>query len=850
MAKQEQIITIRVETGQAKGQITGVNKELDKTTKNAKKTGKGLAGAFGAMKQGILGAIPALRAFSAALVSTGVGAIVVAVGALTSAFVAAGRKGAEFEKALSGLEAVSGSTEAEMTALSDQAKQLGASTAFTASQVVQLQTELAKLGFTVGDIQNSTPAILDLAASLEVDLASAAEFAGSVVRSFGLTTEETQRVVDVMSLSTASSALNFSALQESLKVAAPTARAVGVSIERTAALLGVLADTGLKGSIAGTGLSKTFIALNKEGISLEDAMDKVKNSSNQLNTAVELVGVVGAKSLLNLANSGDKIAELEQTFIDAGGAAKDIAETRLDNLAGDTTKLGSAWEGFLLSIEDGSGIINKISRGAIQLLTKVISNVGPFLDYLNFAFVELGTNLKLRLSSSVDIAVGSFQKLGASIKIFTNNALLQISRIPIIGSAIDKKQVEQNIKDAAKALDDAEKRIQEGRDKQEQIRTNKATRGARFRQSQKEKQQALANAQEVKALEAHEEEMAEAQKTADEEAEKEREKHLDKLAKLEEKYQNKLEDQEDKTFVEKAKRKRERALEELNALKLSAEEKRKAEKAINDFYDEEERKAKIEDDNKKLEEDEKARTKKFEELQLEKEFDQLSFEERREKINERRALLLEDETLNEKQRQVLLQEFGEAEQQLDRDKIASKQAALQAVANIAGAETKLGQALLIAKNVLALKETMLDLKRITFKGKNAVAEAGVNAAQNVSESSKIGFPQNIITIAAAIGQGMSIIGQVKKAVGKTKAAGVGSAAPPTTINAPTPRGSAETQTQTQAPAFNVIGASGTNQLAEAIGGQSQQPIKAFVTSNDVTSAQSLERNIVKGASLG
>ena len=455
MAKQEQIITIRVETGQAKGQITGVNKELDKTTKNAKKTGKGLAGAFGAMKQGILGAIPALRAFSAALVSTGVGAIVVAVGALTSTFVKAGRKGAEFQRSLSGLEAVSGATTEEMTALSDQAKELGASTAFTASQVVQLQTELAKLGFTTADIQNSTPAILDLAASLEVDLASAAEFAGSVVRSFGLTTEETQRVVDVMALSTASSALNFSALQESLKVAAPTARAVGVSVEKTAALLGVLADTGLKGSIAGTGLSKTFIALNKEGISLEDALSQVKNSSNQLNTAVELVGVVGAKSLLNLANSGDKIAELEQTFIDAGGAAKDIAETRLDNLAGDTTKLGSAWEGFLLAIEDGDGIINKLQRGAVRLLTKAISNATAGIQYFSFAWGDSLKEIRTRFSGFQDVISGGFSKLGARIRLFSNKALLEISKIPILGSGINEAEVKKRIESASKALDDA-----------------------------------------------------------------------------------------------------------------------------------------------------------------------------------------------------------------------------------------------------------------------------------------------------------------------------------------------------------------------------------------------------------
>ena len=140
--------------------------------------------------------------------------------------------------------------------------------------MVELQTELAKLGFKTDDIKNSTAAILDLAASLDVGLGEAAEFSGSLVKSFGLKTQDTQRIVDVMAKSTSSSALSFSSLRESLKLVAPVSKATGVSIEKTTALLGVLADRGLKGSIAGTGLAKSFIMLNKKGISLADGMKK------------------------------------------------------------------------------------------------------------------------------------------------------------------------------------------------------------------------------------------------------------------------------------------------------------------------------------------------------------------------------------------------------------------------------------------------------------------------------------------------------------------------------------------------------------------------------------------------
>jgi len=181
------------------------------------------------------------------------------------------------------------------------------------------------------------------------------------------------------------------------------------------------------------------------------------------------------------------------------------------------------------------------------------------------------------------------------------------------------------------------------------------------------------------------------------------------------------------------------------------------------------------------------------------------------------------------------------EHELEKQKIQDKAMVVDAISQFANAETGIGKALLIAKQALALKETIMDLKRITFKGAEAVGQAGVSAAQNVAESSKIGFPQNIITIAAAIGQGIGIIKSVKSAVAKTKAKATGGGL--TGVSTPS------TATPSQPPQFNIVGAGGTNQLAEAIGSQEKQPVKAYVVSNDVTTAQSMDRNIVEGASI-
>jgi len=370
------ILEIKVKDNATKS-VKKVDKALKTTEKQAKQTSGAMSSAFNALPASIQGAIGQVKNLGTSFKALAVGGGVAAIAAIGSLFVTATKKGAEFAQALSGLEAVLGASDSEMNKLSNSAKELGASTQFTSKQVVELQTEFAKLGFSTKEILASTKATLDLAASLDVGLGEAAMIAGSTLRAFGLEAEETQRVVDVMAASTSKSALDYDALRESLKLVAPTSRALNVDIEETTALLATLADNGLKGSVAGTGLSKTFIELNKKGIPLNEALERVANSSNSLNEAIDLVGVVGSKSLLTLANNAPKIDVLTESFRNSQGAAQRLAETRLDNLAGDTTKLGSAWEGFLLSIEDGEGIFNSIARGIVQATTSLLNFITP-----------------------------------------------------------------------------------------------------------------------------------------------------------------------------------------------------------------------------------------------------------------------------------------------------------------------------------------------------------------------------------------------------------------------------------------------------------------------------------------
>ena len=366
------IYEVVVDSKGAEKKVKSLNKEVKKTADESGKAGKSLSGGFKGMGDAIGGVIPMFGKLRAAIASTGIGAIVIAVAGLVSIFTSVGRKAAEFSKALSNLEAITGASASEMGELSDQAQKLGATTAFTASQVVELQTSLSKLGFKTDDIKNSTASILDLAAALGVGLGEAAEVAGSLVKSFGLETEDTQRIVDVMASAASNSALSFDTIRESMKMVAPVAKATGVSVEKTAALLGVLADNGVKGSMAGTGLSATFIELNKKGITLEEGMRKVTESSDPLGTAMELAGTRGGKALLTLTEGADGIDTLTESLENATGAARRQAEVQLDNVSGDVKILGSAWEGLLLSIDKGDGIISKVSRAFIQATTAIL----------------------------------------------------------------------------------------------------------------------------------------------------------------------------------------------------------------------------------------------------------------------------------------------------------------------------------------------------------------------------------------------------------------------------------------------------------------------------------------------
>jgi TP901 family phage tail tape measure protein len=293
----------------------------------------------------------------------------------------------DYSAANSRLAAVLGTTRDATKELQEQQKALGASTKFTAAQVADAQTELAKLGFTQKEIVDSTSGVLSLAAASNIELARAAEIAGGTLRGFGLRASESGRVVDVMAASFTKSALDAEKFAESMKYVAPVAAAAGIDVETTTALLGKLADSMISGSMAGTSLKNLLSELSNEnsdlakevGFGVKNSQDLIKafeilaTKNIDLTKATELTDERSKAAFLTLVNNTEALKDLTVQFENADGSAKQLASTMQDNLSGDLTTMRSAWEGFILSLEDGVGVMGKLSRAFVQGGTSFIS---------------------------------------------------------------------------------------------------------------------------------------------------------------------------------------------------------------------------------------------------------------------------------------------------------------------------------------------------------------------------------------------------------------------------------------------------------------------------------------------
>ena len=280
-----------------------------------------------------------------------------------------------FQQAQANLASILGKSRGEIGALTDSAIQLGPALGRVPEEVTNLQTELAKLGFTEEQIIASQEAIILLANATGEDLAKSAEVAAATLKGFGLEATDTQRVVDVMAQSFNATSLDLEKFSVAMATLAPAAKAAGFSMEETTTLVGVLADRGLDASVVGTSLRSIFQDLAKTGMTLDQALDLIQGSTNKNATAFELFGERAASAGIILAENRREIDRVTVSLNEAGGAADKMAKEQLNTLSGSIRGLSAAWDTFILSLEKGDGVLARVARGTVDLFAQILQGL-------------------------------------------------------------------------------------------------------------------------------------------------------------------------------------------------------------------------------------------------------------------------------------------------------------------------------------------------------------------------------------------------------------------------------------------------------------------------------------------
>ncbi len=301
--------------------------------------------------------------------------------AATAAVTGALKVGTSFESQMSTVEAISGAAEKQIMQLEEKAKEMGATTKFTATESGQAMEYMAMAGWKTKDMLNGIGGIMDLAAASGEDLAGTSDIVTDALSAFKMEAKESAHFSDVLAAASSNSNTNVGILGESFKEVAPVAGSMKYSIEDVSLTLGLMANQSVKGSKAGTSL-KTAIAnmaaptqkmqkaMKKYNISLKDSDGKTKSLRSVIDDVRDSIGGLSSKTeraaaistifgkeampaMSAIVNASEKdYKKLAGSIDNASGAAKRMAKIRLDNLQGDVTIFQSALEGKGIELYD------------------------------------------------------------------------------------------------------------------------------------------------------------------------------------------------------------------------------------------------------------------------------------------------------------------------------------------------------------------------------------------------------------------------------------------------------------------------------------------------------------------
>lgn len=369
--------------GQYKQEIKQAFAELQKggnTMNNVKSIANGLSGV---LKTKVSGGLSSVRDGVSTMIKGFVGAQAVISGfqKMVDAIKSGIHSIIDFESANSKLAAILGEAKTNINELIYDAKRLGATTRYTASEATALQIELAKLGFSKKEILDSTEYILKFAQATGAELPEAAALAGASIRMFGATTQETEKYVAAMAVATTKSALSFSYLQTAMPIVGPVAKAFNFTIEDTLALLGKLSDAGFDASMSATATRNIILNLADANGKLAkelggnvktlpemvEGLVKLRDKGIDLASALELTDKRSVAAFNAFLSGAEKINTLREAVTNVEGDLATMANTMTDNVQGAILGLSSAWEAFMLSFMNSTGpakeVIDFFARG-------------------------------------------------------------------------------------------------------------------------------------------------------------------------------------------------------------------------------------------------------------------------------------------------------------------------------------------------------------------------------------------------------------------------------------------------------------------------------------------------------
>lgn len=363
---------------------------------------------------------------------------------------------AKFESAMSEVAAISGASGKDLEALTEKAKQMGATTKFSASESAAALKYMAMAGWDTKAMLDGIDGVMQLAAASGEDLAQTSDIVTDAMTAFGMSADQANRFADVLAQTANRSNTSVALMGETFKYVAPVAGALGYSIEDTSVAIGLMANSGIKASIAGTSLKNLLTNLAKPtkqvagymdslGISLTDSSGEMKPLSQLLvelresfsgltkaqkaEYAAGIAGKEGMSGLLAIVTASQSdFDKLTEAINNSNGAAKDVANVMLDNLGGQLTILKSTLEGIAIAFGDillptiknvVSGLqsfldwITNLTDGQKQLvvtIAAIVAAIGPVLLIVG----KLITSV-VQIAKVVTSVVGVIAKIGPAV---------------------------------------------------------------------------------------------------------------------------------------------------------------------------------------------------------------------------------------------------------------------------------------------------------------------------------------------------------------------------------------------------------------------------------------------------